>query len=187
MTQKTSAARYARALLDVALAEADPRHVEEQLAAVVDLFRSHDDLWAVMTNPAVSVTKKRAIVEALLPKLALGPVLQKLLLLLASRDRIRLLPDLLEAYRTRLLDHLRIVRATVTTAVPLTVDQAQRVQQSLAALTGRTVQMSTAADPSLMGGVIARIGSTVYDGSIKRQLERLKEELTQSGDARSSK
>jgi F0F1-type ATP synthase delta subunit len=56
MTQKTSAARYARALLDVALAEADPKQVEEQLAAVVDLFRSHDDLWAVMTNPALSVT-----------------------------------------------------------------------------------------------------------------------------------
>jgi F-type H+-transporting ATPase subunit delta len=106
-------------------------------------------------------------------------VLQKLLLLLASRDRIALLPDLLEGYRTRLLDHLRVVRATVTTAVPLADDQAQRVQQSLAALTGRTVQMSTATDPSLMGGVIARIGSTVYDGSIRRQLERLKEELTQ--------
>ena len=75
MTARTRAARYARALLDVALAEADPQVIEQQLSAVVDLFRGHADLWKVMTNPAVPVTRKQGIVSEMLPKLELNPVL----------------------------------------------------------------------------------------------------------------
>jgi F-type H+-transporting ATPase subunit delta len=177
MTARTSASRYARALLDVALAEDDPQVVEQQLAAVVDLFRGHADLWKVMTNPAVPVTRKQGIVSAMLPKLALVPVLNKLLTMIAGRDRIALLPDLLETYRSRLMDHQKVVRAQVTSAVALPPASVAKLEASLAVLTGRKVLMTTATDPGMLGGIVTRIGSTVYDGSVRRQLEKMREHI----------
>jgi F-type H+-transporting ATPase subunit delta len=182
MTRRTTALRYARALLDVAIAEADPVAVKKQLAAATDVFKGHAGLWMVMTNPAVPAPKKRAVVDSLLPQLDVSPVLQKTLQMLASRDRIALLPDLLEAYRSRLLDHQKVVRADVTSAVPLPADRVKKLQQELAALTGRTVVMTAATDPAIIGGVVVQIGSTVYDGSIRRQLEKIRERL--AGDTR---
>lgn len=186
MTRRTNPNRYARALLDVALVEADPQVVDEQLAAVTALFREHAGLWRVMTNPAVGAPKKRAIVQEMLPGLDVSPVVQKLLLLMASRDRLAMLPDLLEAYRSRLLDHQQVVRAHVTSAVPLPADRTITLARSLATLTGRNVIISTATDPALVGGVVARIGSTVFDGSVKRQLEKMRERLAGATENKSS-
>jgi F-type H+-transporting ATPase subunit delta len=177
MTQQQSAARYAKALLDVAIAEADPQQVDRQLAEIAELFTSHADLWRTMTNPAAPAPKKRAIVDEMLPKLGLAPVLQKTLQLLATRDRLVLLPFLADAYRSRLMDHQKVVRARVTSAVPLPAERAQQIQKELEKLTGRTVVMTAATDRDLIGGVVAQIGSTVYDGSIKTQLAKLKSEL----------
>jgi len=177
MSQRTSANRYARALFDVALAEDDPQVVEDQLAGVVGVFTGHDGLWRLVTNPAVPVQKKRGVVDELLTKMDLRPVLRKLLAMLADRDRLPLLPDLLDGYRGRLLDHQHVVRAHVTTAVPLAPERAIALQDRLASLTGRRVVMETATSPAIIGGVVARIGSTVYDGSVKRQLEKMKDRL----------
>jgi F-type H+-transporting ATPase subunit delta len=180
MTSRTSANRYARALLDVAVKEADPQVVEGELAAVTETFTGHADLWQVLTNPAVPSPKKRAVVHDLLARLGAGPVVGKLTLLLAERDRLQLLPELLEAYRSRLLDHQNVVRAVVTSAVPLPDAQVSGLQESLARLTGRKVVLSVAADAGLMGGVVTQIGSTVYDGSVKRQLEKMRARLEQA-------
>ena len=177
MTSRTSANRYARALFDVARVEADPTVVEQELAAVTGLFRDHADLWKVMTNPAVPVTSKRAIIDTLLPKMALTPVMAKTLALLAHRDRIALLPEILEAYRVRLMDFMNVVRASVTSAVALPADRVAALEASLGMLTGRKVLMTTATDATLMGGVVTRIGSAVYDGSVKRQLEKMRERI----------
>lgn len=181
MTNKTAASRYARALLDVAVREkADVRQIESQLAGFVDMFAAYPALEKVLLNPAIPASRKRAAVEELTKRAAPAPMLAKLLLLLADRDRLVLLPDLLAAYRERLMDHLKIVRAEVTTAVELAADRARAVQQTLASLTGRTVTLETRIDPSIIGGVVARIGSTVYDGSVTRQLEKMKERLVAS-------
>jgi len=180
MTARTSATRYARALLDVALAEADPQVVEQQLAAVVELFRGHAGLWKAMTNPAVPVTRKQGIVSAMLPKLELSPVLGKLLKMMAGRDRVALLPALLESYRNRWMDHQKVVRAQVTSGVALPQDRVQALEAALGALTGRKVLMTTAIDPGMMGGIVTRIGSTVYDGSVRRQLEKMRERIESS-------
>lgn len=180
MTARTSALRYARALLDVALAEEDPVVVEQHFAAAVDVFRAHADLWKVMTNPAVPAPKKRAVVDGLLPRMGIAGVVGKTLQLLASRDRLALLPDILEAYRSRLLVHQKVARAVVTSAVRLPADRVTRLEQELAGITGRTVVITAATDPSIVGGVVTQIGSTVYDGSIKRQLEKLREKLAGS-------
>jgi F-type H+-transporting ATPase subunit delta len=181
MTSRTAATRYARALLDVAIKEkGDLQAIEAQLAQFVDLFKQYPALEKVMLNPAVPVPRKRAAIAELTQRAKLTPVLAKLIALLADRDRLVLLPDLLSAYRERLLDHLHVIRADVTTAVALPADRAKAVEQSLARMTGRTVTVTTRVDPAIIGGVVARIGSTVYDGSIARQLQRMKEKLVQS-------
>ena len=126
----------------------------------------------MLLNPAVPVPRKRAAIAELTTRAKLSPVLGKLLLLLAERDRLVLLPDLLAAYRERLLDHLKVVRAEVTTAVALPADRAKAVEQSLARVTGRTVMLDTRVDPAIIGGVVARVGSTVYDGSVTRSWRR---------------
>src|SRR5215467_8651988 len=179
MTNRTAATRYARALLDVAVKEAaDLDQVERDLASIVDLFEQHKLLSQVLLNPVVPVPRKRAAMDALTARGRLLPMVAKLLGLLAERDRLALLPDLLAAYRDRLLDYRNVVRAEVTTTVPLADDQMKAIEANLARASGRTVSISTKVDPSIIGGVVTRIGSTIYDGSVTRQLQRMKEKLS---------
>jgi F-type H+-transporting ATPase subunit delta len=181
VTNKTAAIRYARALLDVAVKEqADLEQIENDVSQFADLFKQYPLLEKVLLNPAVPVPRKRAAVADLLAQAKFTPIVTKLLTLLADRDRLVLIPDLLAAYRDRLLDHRGVVRAEVTTASALDPGRADVIRQGLAALTGRTVQLATKIDPAIVGGLIARIGSTVYDGSVTRQLDKMKERLTKS-------
>jgi F-type H+-transporting ATPase subunit delta len=181
VTNKTASIRYARALLEVAVKEkADLEQVEQQLASFVELFRQNPALAQVMLNPAVPVPRKRAVMVQLAERAELLPILSKLLVLLAERDRLVLLPDMLAAYRERLLDHQHVVRAEVTTATPLAADRAQLIEQSLATATGRTIKLGMHVDPSIIGGVVARIGDTIYDGSVTTQLEKMKKRLIES-------
>lgn len=178
MSTRASAARYARALLDVTLAEkGNPEQVEQEFAAFANLLAGHAELQSALTNPAVPVAGKVAVTTELLARLKPSPVLGKLLLMLAQRDRLVLVPDLLAVYRERLMDHQQVVRAEVTTAAPLADGRAEQLQKSLATLTGRRVTMTTTVDPALIGGLVARIGSTVYDGSVATQLATMKQRL----------
>jgi F-type H+-transporting ATPase subunit delta len=178
MTNSTAATRYARALLDVAVREkGDVDQIERELASVVDLFAHYPALERVFLNPVVPVPRKRAAMDALTARAGVLPILAKLLGLLAERDRLVLVTGLLAAYRDRLLDYRNVVRAEVTTTAPLTPERAKSIEASLARLTGRTVSLSTKVDPTIIGGVVTRIGSTVYDASVTRHLERMREKL----------
>ena len=181
MTSRTIAARYAKALLDVSLKEGDPRAAEQDLAAFVELMTSHQELQHALTNPAVPIQKKEAIVKALLDRSRPNPVVGRTILLLALRDRLGILPDLLANYRDRLLDREGVVRAEIATATPVAADRLQRIERGLAAASGKHVTMTTRVDPSIIGGIVARVGSTVYDGSIATQLKKMKEAMTGSG------
>ena len=177
MSTRASAARYARALLDVVIKEGHPEQVQQELTAFADLFAQNPNLEKALTNPAVPVSGKRGIVKELASRLSLSSPLTKLLLLLAEKDRLVLVPDLVAVYRERLMDHLQVVRADVTTAEPLAESKVALLKERLAQLTGRTVTMTTKVDPSIIGGVVARVGSTVYDGSVATQLDRIKNRL----------
>jgi len=181
VTNKTAAIRYARALLDVAVKEqADLEQIENELSQFADLFKQYPLLEKVLVNPAVPVPRKRAAVADLLAQAKFTPIVTKLLTLLADRDRLVLVPDLLASYRDRLLAHRGVVRAEVTTASTLDPGRADAIRQGLAALTGRTVQLATKIDPAIVGGLIARIGSTVYDGSVTTQLARMRQKLVEN-------
>jgi F-type H+-transporting ATPase subunit delta len=178
MPSRASAARYARALFDVALIESDPAQVERDLASFASLLSQNAELHGALTNPAIPASAKHQIVDALAQRLNTTRPSHKLLLLLADRDRLGIMPELLEVYRERLMEHQQVIRAEVTTAAPLSPERAAQLQQKLARVTGRKIDMTTSVDPSIIGGIVTRIGSTVYDGSIATQLAKLKERLS---------
>ena len=133
----------------------------------------------MLSNPAIPAPRKRAVIEQLLARGgSLAPSVGRLLTLLADRDRLVLLPDIAAAYQDRLMEHAKVVRAEVITAIGLPADRVAALQQGLGQATGRQVQLETRVDPSIIGGAITRIGSTVYDGSVTRQLQKMKEALS---------
>ena len=183
MTSRAAAKRYARALFDVALAERlDLETIARELEETAAFLAANESLQRVLVNPAIPASRKRGVIEQLLAHSPQTPVVGRTLLLLADRDRLVLLTELAEAFRSRLMDYRQIVRADVTTAVELPADRASALGQSLAALTGRSVHLNVKVDPGIVGGAIARIGSTVYDGSITTQLQKLKRQLVEAGE-----
>jgi F-type H+-transporting ATPase subunit delta len=180
MSTRASAARYAKALFDVALTEFTPEQAERELTAFADLVRGHADLRQALGSPAIPAADKRAVVAQLLDRLQPSSPVRKLLLLLADRNRLELLPDLVSVFHERVMEHLKVVQAEVTTATPLPPDQAAQLQQRIGSTIGRTVTLRTKVDPALIGGMVTRIGSTVYDGSVATQLAALRQRLTES-------
>jgi F-type H+-transporting ATPase subunit delta len=178
MTNRSSAARYARALLDVSRKEGDPQAAHRDLEAFVSLVAGNAELQRVLMNPAIPAQRKSALVKELLARLQPGPVVAKMLAMLADRDRLVLLPDLLDEYRRRLMEFMNVVQAEVTSAVPLPPDAVESIKRAIAERTGRSVALTARVDAALIGGVVTRIGSLVYDGSVKRQLEKMKDALT---------
>jgi F-type H+-transporting ATPase subunit delta len=181
MSMRASAARYARALLDITITESDPVAAERDLAGFVDLVQSHSDLQRTLANPVVSAASKRAVVQQLLERSQPTAPVGKLLLLLASRGRIELVPDLLDVYRERLMEHRQVIQAEVTTAAPLAPERVSELQQRLTKITGRAVTMTTKVDQAIIGGIVTRIGGTVYDGSVATQLAKVRDRLSQRG------
>jgi F-type H+-transporting ATPase subunit delta len=180
MSLRTSATRYARALLDVAIGESDPALIEQDLTSVVEAMNAHADLRRAMTSPAIPQAVRMNVVRALTEQAGLQPPLAKLLAMLAERGRLELLPDLLNVYSERLRAHSNIVRAEVKSASPLTETKVVALEQSLASLTGKQVQLEVGVDAGLIGGVVAKIGSTVYDGSVRTQLQKMRQQLIES-------
>ena len=177
MSTRASAARYARALLDVAVKESSTEQADRELTAFADLLRQHPDLQRALIHPSVNAAAKKAVVQQLLDRLQPSSPAGKLLLMLAERDRLVLLPDVVDVYRERLNELQRIIRAEVTTAEPLADEHAAQLRELLAAATGQTVTLTTKVDPSIIGGMVTRIGSTVYDGSVATQLQTIKQQL----------
>lgn len=179
MSLRTSAARYAKALFEVALAESDPSRIEADLAAVAAAMDEHADLERALVSPAIPQAVRVSITRALSDRVGAQPPTAKLLELLATRGRLELVPHVRDVYRERLLAHQQVVRASVTSAAPLPPAKVLALEQRLSALTGKQVQLEVGVDPSLIGGVVATIGSTVYDGSIRTQLQKMKQQLVE--------
>ena len=158
------------------------RSVLSPAAYLVDLLKLLDDAPALPTGPYAALTQRRPD----LPHLPL--TCENTLTPLPYIDLVNEVTDgtakwkyIAAAYQDRLMEHANVVRAEVVTAVGLPADRMAALQHGLAQATGRQVQLESRVDPSIIGGAITRIGSTVYDGSVTRQLEKMKEALTAAG------
>lgn len=180
MVNVSIARRYARALLDVASESSRTDAVAEQLSNLARVLQQHAEVADVFFNPAYSREQRAALVEALLK--ALGPVepaLANTLRLLVERNRLASLPDMARLYRDMADEKAGRLRGHVTSSTPLSQDTLQQLQRTLQQLTGRNVLLETRVDAAVLGGVSAQVGSLLYDGTLRSQLEQLRRELKQ--------
>jgi len=171
------ARRYARALFSIGVDRATFEQLGRELGELAQVWAAVPDLRQALENPVFKPTEKRAVLERVLPGVGASAELRKFVLLLLDRRRIALLPAIARAYRELADAHLGRVRALVTSAQPLSPAEADRVRRSLEQRTGKKVLLETAVDPTLIGGLVARVGDLVLDGSVQTQLATLRSRL----------
>lgn len=173
----SAARRYARALLDVAIAKADPRTVERELAAVRADLGANAELRAALGNPALGTERKKALVAAVWGAARASELVRRLLAILADRDRLDLVPLIAENYRLLVLAHEGIAPAEVVSAVSLDGEQLAAIEAALQKATGTRVEIEASVDTELLGGVLVKLGGRHYDGSVRGRLKALRASL----------
>jgi F-type H+-transporting ATPase subunit delta len=181
-----AAARYARALVDVVTDPASgkkPGEALEELRAVDAMVSESAILKAALVTPAIPGSRKRAVLGKLMDEMAISKVIRNFLFVIIDHKRIPLLPQIREGFERALDERLGFVQADVTSATALSKPQSSALETELARLGGKGVRVRYAIDENLLGGVVARIGSTVYDGSLRGQLQVMRRELiAQTGE-----
>ena len=175
------AARYARAFADVVLSDKlKPQEVEQQLADFAATFAGSKDLRELLLNPSIATRKRVAILDTVNKRIGCGPKVRNFIAVLIRHERLGALSEILEEFRLEMNRRLSISDAEVVTARPLPEQERKNLEGQVAELAGTRVHATFREDKSLIGGVIVRIGSTIYDGSVRGRLERLKERLVSS-------
>ena len=177
MSLRAAARRYAKALVEVVDKDPDLARVEKDLETAVRLLETHGELRAILASPAVPLERKRAIAEAVLARLDAHPASRRLFALLAANRRLGALAEVRNAVAALADEKRRVLAAELVTAVALPPDKVDQYRRSLERSTGRTVRLRTRLDPSILGGVVTRIGSEVWDGSLRGKLARLQHQL----------
>ena len=179
MTSFAIVSRYASALADVVTGPSgiDAAQVLEQLRAFEALLAGSVDLQNALASPAVSAARKRAVVRKLADRLGVAKIARNFLLVLTDHRRIGALAQVIDSFEIQLDERLGFVRAELSSAVALDERQQAGLTEELSRLTARKVRARFRVAPELIGGVVARIGSTVYDGSVRGQLNTLGRKL----------
>lgn len=177
MRKTTLAKRYAEALIDIGREEQRYEQYGEELRKAAAAFGASPVLYKVLLNPMYRIETRKAIVEELSKELALSAVIVKFLSLLVERRHIRLLDEITRVY-SQMEDRLAgRIRVTVEVAKGVEEEMIKAVKEKIEKESGNRVILTTRENPSLIGGLIIKIGNTIFDGSIKTQLERMKEKL----------
>jgi F-type H+-transporting ATPase subunit delta len=172
------ATRYARALADVVAASGDYRKVLEELEDFERAYRESPELKEVFASPVVALPQKMKLLEVIGQRLGHSPVTLNFLRVLMANYRMPLLEEAVQAYRKIADDRLGVVQVTLSSASELSEAERDSVAARLRKLTGKQVEIEFRIDRELLGGILAQIGSTVYDGSVRGNLARIREQLT---------
>lgn len=179
MTDRKLAARYARALL-ATLPDSDRAAAADRfLEALAEQIESTRALRDVLLNPAYPRSARKKALAELASTHGVAPEVGRFLGILLDNGRLLLLPTIASTFRQEREAAAGVVEATITTPQPLTPDLRQKAQAAIARLTGKSVRLEEQVDGSLLGGAVTRVGSMVYDGSLKTQLARLRRRMSQ--------
>jgi len=172
---------YARAFADVVIGSrldaARTLAEAQQIAALADQSKELREVW---DNPSIAAEQKRAVLDAIVQRAGISRPVRNFVAVLIDKGRTRFLSEIVKQFAHDLNDRLGIAEAEVTTARELSAQERAELESDLSRVTGKAIRAKYEQNPALLGGAIARVGSTVYDGSVKGQLEKIREQLTSS-------
>ncbi len=169
---------YARAFADVVVgSKLDPARMQGELRTVEALLAGSDPLRRVLENPSIPGERKRAVLDAIVERLGLTRAVRNFIAVLTDKRRLPLFSDILKQIDQELNDRLGFADAEVSSARALTDAEKRLLENEVAKLTGKKVRARYQQDSSLLGGAVVKVGSTIYDGSVKGQLEKMREQL----------
>ncbi len=180
MSIETVARRYANALVDVVTKNNELSTVQSELGQFAGLMQQSPQLAQVLRNPAVAYDQKSKILESLIERTTPTKTTANFLRVLLRNARLADLNVINDRFNQVIEERAGLVSAEITTAQPLAADQQTALQNKLQTVTGKKVVLNFKINPEIIGGVVTRIGSTIYDGSIKNQLQQLKEQMIKS-------
>ena len=180
MGNEAVARRYATALADVVSKNGDAEAVKSELKEWEVLTSANAQLHEVFGNPSIQHAKKEGVLDALIKRSGSSKSVANFLRVLLQNGRLVDLPEINERFAAALEERSGVVSGEVISARELTEAQKKELETNLEKLTGKKVKLNFEIDENIIGGVVTRIGSTVYDGSVRTQLENLKEQLMES-------
>ncbi len=171
--------RYARALVDVVSdMKLDGVAVALELRLILDLLKVSPELRHVWDNPAIPAAQKRKLLDAIVVREQISRPVRNFIAVLMDHRRIAALPEIAKQVQLEMDRRLGLAEAEVTSARELSPEEQRELETQMEHLTGKKVRASYATDRTLLGGAVVRLGSTIYDGSVKGQLEKMKERLS---------
>ena len=172
---------YARAFADVVVgSRLDATRTLAEAQQVAALANQSRELREVWDNPSIAVEQKRAVLDAIVQRAAISRPVRNFVAVLIDKGRTRFLPEIVKQFAHDLNERLGIAEAEVTTARELSTQERAELEADLSRVTGKTIRARYEQDSAILGGAIARVGSTVYDGSVRGELERLRQQLVNS-------
>ena len=177
MSSQTVARRYASALADVIIERGEEALVKDELDGWSGMIGGNSSLLEAFNNPTVAYDQKRKVLSELISRTRVSETSANFLRVLLRNQRVSELPQINAKLAEILDERAGVVSAHITSARPLAESVRNTLQQKVGELTGKTARLNFATDESLLGGVVTRIGSTIYDGSVKNELNRLRDEL----------
>jgi F-type H+-transporting ATPase subunit delta len=172
-----AAQRYAAALADVALERKSSDVVKRDFSAFVEAFYASTDLRNALESPAVNGDAKRSVIEKIAANMGMNDAARNFVLTIVEHRRTHLLREIEKAFEAELNARLGIAEAEVSSARELGGPEKQKLTEALERRTGKKIEARFVEDKSLLGGAVVRVGSTIYDGSVREQLNRLREQL----------
>lgn len=171
------ARRYAKAVLAIGVDDGNLERVGREVRVLASAFRRSEELSQTLASPVFPRSDREKVLRALLDRIGATQTVVNFTRLLLDRERLGILPDISRELDAMVDARAGRVAARVTSAAPLDEPQVLRLTKTLEALSGKKVDMKVEQDPSLLGGVVAQVGDMVYDGSLRTQLERIRQDL----------
>jgi len=178
MVTGSLARRYARAVLEIGTANGNLDKIGADLRALAGAMHGSTELVTALTNPAIRRADRRRVIDGLLQRIAAAPHTRNLVYLLLDGERLASLESISREVNAMIEARAGRMAAEVTSAKPLDAAQLAQITTALEKLSGKKVAVTKREDPALLGGVVAKLGDTVYDGSLRTQLRTLRDELT---------
>jgi F-type H+-transporting ATPase subunit delta len=167
------ARRYAKALVQLATEEGGVEKFHAELTAVNSVLADNHNFWVILISPAYRIEAKREMLLELITKLDISITVKNFMLLILEKNRLNYLPQIVDSFGMFADELSGVIRPTITSAMPLDDAQVEGIKSALAKSIGKKVVMKLEVDPSLIGGVVTKIGDKAFDGSLKTQLSKI--------------